>query len=111
MDSLPELEKFRSAPKGSKESHIYARSSTLDTHVEVAWVAGFKERMLNQEVGVIGRPIVARACATMLLAQGVPEGTFAYVAPDKDHAKEFTNVFLLNKDIEQVGVIDCINQG
>lgn len=95
---LPEWEKFRDAPVGSKEKRLYESGMSFSPTPEV--VVKFHGDAIKQKIALLGRPLLAGAAALAILAMpGTPDTTRLYVAPDPA-AMKFTNVFLLNSKLK-----------
>ena len=93
---LPEYEKFRDSPKGSREWKLFQNKVFFDLQPEA--VLSFKEPLVNQELAIAGRRLLTDAVGLAILTMAGPTYPDLRILRTKDpQAKRYTNVFVSNK--------------
>lgn len=96
---LPEYEKFRDSPLGSNERKLY--ENALYFAIEPQSIVSLRSPILNQQVTLVGRRMMAEAAGLGLLTMIGTENPDARILMTSDaNAKRYTNVFAIRRHVD-----------
>lgn len=106
--TLPEWERFHSAPSGSKERALFeviVPMSVSPTNLPI-----ISSEIWNQKLVAIQRPFAVTAVALAIMSTaGFPKDRRAFIGPDPN-AKKYTNVFVMRAGLKGSSIENRIFQ-